>query len=112
MASGRSQRHLIEVHNRPSNGQGRPVQLTAPTVSPAGPVANGATLTGTNGTFTSTPAATITRFWSRSGVPISGQTAATYVTAAADAGKQVRFGNRGTSIYGSTDTVSVPVSVT
>lgn len=111
MASGRSQRHLVEVHNRPSNGQGRPVQLTAPTVSPAGPVAAGATLTGTNGTFTSTPAATITRFWTANGIAISGQTAATYVTTG-QSGKVIRFGNRGSTIYGSTDTVSVPVSVT
>lgn len=111
MAGGRSQRHLIEVYNRASNGQVRPVQLTAPTLT-AGPVANGATVTGVNGTFTSTPAATITRFWTRSGVTIAGQTGATYVTTAADAGKQIRFGNRGTNIYGSTDIMSNACSVT
>ena len=112
MAGGRSQRHLLETRNAPSNGLGRPVQLTAPTTSPVSTIANGGTITGTNGTFTSNPAATITRFWHRNGVPISGQTGATYVTVAGDAGKVIRFGNRGTSIYGSTDIVSGPVSVT
>lgn len=110
MAGGRSQRHMVEVHNRPSNGQGRPVQLTVPTAAPA-TVAAGATVTGTNGTFTSTPAATITRFWTVNGVPVAGNTGTTLVTTGM-AGKSVRFGNRGTSIYGSTETVSVPVPVT
>jgi len=109
---GRSQRHMVEVFNNPSNGRTRPVQLTAPTTSPASTIANGGTITGTNGTFTSVPTVTITRFWHRNGVPISGQTGATYVTVAGDAGKVIRFGNRGDSIYGRTDIVSAPVTVT
>jgi len=109
---GHSQRHMLEVHNRPSNGRQRPEQATAPTTSPASTIANGGTITGTNGTFTSVPTTTITRFWQRNGVPISGQTGATYVTVAGDAGKQIRFGNRGDSVYGRTDIVSSPVTVT
>lgn len=106
----RSQRHMLEVYNRPSNGRTRPVQLTAPTTN-VGTIAAGGTLTGTNGTFTSVPAVTITRFWHVNGVPVAGQTGTTLVTTGM-AGKVVRFGNRGDSIYGRTDIVSAPVTVT
>jgi hypothetical protein len=109
---GRSQRHMVEVFNNPSNGRKRPVQLAAPTASPASTIANGGTITGTNGTFTSDVTVTITRFWQRNGIEITGQTGATYVTVAGDAGKVIRFGNRGDSIYGRTNSVSGPVSVT
>jgi hypothetical protein len=67
----------------------------------------GQTLTGTNGTVVSNnDTVTITRQWFRNDVPIPGANAATYVLAAADQGKRVRFGNVATNAVGRAFSVS------
>jgi hypothetical protein len=97
---GRSQDHLLEYGDTASHGGRKPRVATVPTVSGTNTV--GQTLTGTNGTFeaNTTATVTITRQWTRNGSPISGATAATYVLAAPDGGKTIRFTNIGTNRYG------------
>jgi hypothetical protein len=74
----------------------QPRATSAPVISGQSKV--GATLTATDGTFTGTPAPTITaRQWQRRSpgsatwISIAGATAATYVLAPVDQGREVRF---------------------
>jgi len=61
-----------------------PTITTAPAVTPAGTIANGAVLTTTNGVWTNSPTS-YARQWLRDGANIAGQTATTYTTVAGDA---------------------------
>lgn len=98
MASGRSQELKQERHGTDSSGRTKPKMATLPTV--AGTNTVGQTLTGTNGTFSGSGTIVITRQWTRNGQAISGATGATYVLAAPDSGKTIRFQNIGKSQYG------------
>lgn len=106
---GRSQRHKAVHQGVTSAGNKLPKQATVPTVTGTNTV--GQTLTGTNGTFTPATGVTITRQWTRNGVPIAGATAATYVLQAADSGKTVRFLNIGKNRFGSRTITSAPRSI-
>ena len=106
--AGRSQAHKLRHQGVSSAGNRKPKQATVPTV--AGTNTVGQTLTGTNGTFT--PAgATITRQWTRNGVPISGATGATYLLAAPDSGKTIRFLNIAKNRFGTTVSSSAPRTI-
>jgi hypothetical protein len=81
-----------------------PVNTAAPVVSGSAPV--GSTLTTTDGTWTGYPTPTYTYQWRRAGVAISGETASTYVTQAADIGLAVDCVVTGTSAAGSASAAS------
>lgn len=104
----RSQRHKFANQGVDSSGRRAPVNTAVPTR--AGTATVGQVQTGTNGTFTG-GTIVITREWWRNGVPIPGQTAATYTTVAADQGKQLRFVNRARNQYGETVAQSTPVTI-
>lgn len=103
--AGRSQERKVDRYDYDATGRSRPRVATVPTV--AGTNTVGQTLTGTNGTFSGTGTITITRFWSRNGVAISGATGATYVLVAGDSGKTIRFHNVGRSAYGEARSASM-----
>jgi hypothetical protein len=90
-----------------------PAMLTLPTVSGTAQV--GATLTGTNGTFSGEPTPTVTRQWVRCDpegedcLAIAGATGATYTLVPADAGHTVRFSNTATNSEGSVTSASTAV---
>lgn len=102
---GRSQERLMERRGINSSGNRKPKMATLPTV--AGTNTVGSVQTMTNGTFTGDGTITITRSWLRNGVPIPGQTAATYTLVAGDSGKTIKARNTATSRFGSTIADSV-----
>lgn len=93
----------------------RPVNTVAPVVS--GTVAQGQTLSTTDGTWTAAPAITgFTYQWQRSGSNISGATSSTYVIQSADGGSTLRCVVTATNPLGSTSansnsTASVPLVI-
>lgn len=79
-------------------GTALPVNTVIPTVT--GTATVGQTLTGGNGTWTGTPAPTLTRQWRRGTTDIPGATGATYVIQVADQGSQIRLAVTGNSGLG------------
>lgn len=71
----------------------------------------GSTLTCVAGTWTGTPAPTITRQWLRGTTAIPGATALTYVVQAADAGFQISVLERATNSIGSITKNSNAISI-
>jgi copper(I)-binding protein len=92
-----------------SDGRFLPRTTALPTRT--GTVTVGQTQTGTNATFTGSGTVTVTRAWVRDNAEISGQTAATYVLAAADQGKRVRFRNKASNLMGTTIYDSLPTGI-
>jgi|SRR5215204_1475471 len=105
----RSQRHRLDVQGLTSDGRFKPRAAALPTRT--GTVTQGQVQTGVNATFTGSGTVTITRAWVRNNDEISGQTAATYTLAAADAGKRVRFRNKASNLMGTTILDSLPTGV-
>ena len=90
----------------------KPVNTAPPVVTPAGPVAHGATLTTTVGNWTYVPTS-YQYVWRRNGTPIAGATASTYVTTAADTAVTITMQLAATNAAGSTTApLSNAVSVT
>ncbi len=83
---------------------GGPVNTVAPTVTGAAKV--GTVLTGATGTWTGTPAPTLTRQWRANGVDIAGATAGTYTPVSGDIGKTITLSVRGTNINGTRVVIS------
>ena len=105
----RSQRHMLEHQRVMADGRRLPTATALPTR--AGTVTQGQTQTGTNATFTGSGTITTTRAWVRDNNEIAGQTGATYVLAAADQGKRVRFRNKASNLMGTTTLDSLPTGV-
>lgn len=109
---GRSQRHKARVQGVASY-QGRnnrkPKITAVPTV--AGTNTVGQILTGTNATYTPATGGTVTRQWTRNGVPIAGQSGATYTLVAGDSGKTIRFVNIVRNRFGTSQFVSAPRTI-
>lgn len=95
-------------------GAGSSLVLVAPanTVIPAitGTASVGQTLTGTNGTWTGTPAPTYTLQWKADGADIAGATAATYELTAAELGKVITLSVTATNTVGSAEATSTATS--
>lgn len=95
-------------------GDGSSIELVAPanTVAPAitGTARVGQTLTGTNGTWTGTPAPTYARQWKADGANISGATASTYTLTSAELGKAITLAVTATNAAGSADATSAPTA--
>jgi len=105
----RSQRHRLDVQGLMSDGRSLPRSTALPTRT--GTVTQGQTLTGVNATFTGSGTIAIARAWVRDNAEIAGQTGATYVLAAADQGKRVRFRNKASNNMGTTILDSLPTGV-
>lgn len=87
-----------------------PVNTAIPTIT--GTPAVGQTLTAaSDGTWTGTPAPTLTRKWQRDGVDIASATASTYLLVTADAGHNVSVLVTGTNASGSSSASSNPVAI-
>jgi hypothetical protein len=91
---------------------GFPLASAAPVISGANAV--GSVLTCTPGTWTGTPAPTVTRQWRADGVNISGATGLTYTTVAGNLGKLITCTETATNTVGtgSASSNSIPVGVT
>ena len=81
-----------------------PVNVTAPFVS--GLAAQGSTLTCSTGTWSGSPTPTYAYQWRRAGSPISGATAATYVSVAGDVGVAITCTVTATNTQGNASQVS------
>jgi hypothetical protein len=97
---GRSQRHMLEFQGVMADGRFTPRTGARPTFSGTNTV--GSTQTGVNATFAGSGTVTVTRAWVRDNAEIAGQTGATYVQAAGDTGKVVRFRNKASNLMGTT----------
>lgn len=97
-----------------ASGAGSSLELVAPanTVIPAitGTARVGETLTGTNGTWTGTPAPTYARQWKADGANIAGATAATYALTTAELGKVITLSVTATNGAGSAEATSAPTA--
>lgn len=96
----RSQRHKLDVQGLMSDGRSLPRTSARPTFSGTNTV--GSTQTGVNATFVGSGTIAVTRAWVRDNAEIAGQTGATYVQAAGDTGKTVRFRNKASNNMGTT----------
>jgi hypothetical protein len=106
----RSQLHMQQVVNVDASGRRRPFCTVLPTFSGTNTV--GSLQTGVDGTWTGSATITITRRWSRNGVPIPGATGSTYTLVAGDSGKAIRFENIARNQYaGDQYAVSLPRTV-
>lgn len=81
-----------------------PVNTVAPSITGTAQV--GQTLTGATGTWTGTPAPTLTRQWLANDVAIVGATGATYVPVVGDVGKTIKLRVTGTNTSGSAQATS------
>ena len=86
-----------------------PNNTVAPVIS--GTNTFGSTLTTTNGTFTGTAPLTYTYQWLRGGLPITGETASTYVIGASDSLAAITCGVTATNSYGFDSEVSNTITV-
>lgn len=84
-----------------------PANTVAPSIT--GTTVQGSTLTAADGTWTGTPAPTLTRQWKRNGVNISGATATTYVLTASDVGATITVTVTATNTIGSVSATSAGV---
>lgn len=82
-----------------------PHNTAVPTIT--GTTTAGQTLTGHDGTWTGTPAPTLTRQWYRDTTAIAGQTAATYLLVAGDATHTITYKVTGTNTKGTLTVASV-----
>ena len=108
-------RHRVErVRLRPGDLRGHhhlpraPAALSAPSIG--GDLLVGSTLTCSDGTWTGSPK--LTRSWLRSGSPVAGASAATYVVTTNDVGRTLRCRVTASNASGSADADSNEVTVT
>jgi copper(I)-binding protein len=87
---------------------GFPIVDDLPTI--AGTAQVGEVLTGTPGTFLGKATITVTNEWLRDGVPIAGETGATYTLVADDEDAVITFRSTGTNDYGAAVSVSAPTA--
>jgi hypothetical protein len=87
-----------------------PINTAAPVISGPALVVVGSTLTNSGGTWTGFPVPTFTYQWYREGTLLSGKTAKTYVTEAADAGQSITSSVTGTNTFGSFVATSNPIT--
>ena len=87
-----------------------PINTAAPVISGPALVVVGSTLTNSGGTWTGFPVPTFTYQWYRGDTLLSGKTAKTYVTEAADAGQSITSSVTGTNTFGSFVATSNPIT--
>jgi len=107
--------HVYHFSIGTTNTPAPPVNTEQPTIS--GTPAVGSTFTGSDGTWSGSPAPTLSRQWRRcdtggaSCVSIAGATAATYVLVQADAGSTIRLRVMGANSGGSSSADSAATAV-
>ena len=87
-----------------------PINTAAPVISGPALVVVGSTLTNSGGTWTGFPVPTFAYQWYRGDTLLSGKTAKTYVTEAADAGQSITSRVTGTNTFGSFVAISNPIT--
>ena len=104
----------VDAHRNPSSALAVTFTTAAATSAPvisglpviSGTETEGETLTATAASVTGTPPPTTTWQWERSGTPISGATAATYVLVAGDVGETITVVQTATNSAGSDTAIS------